>query len=225
MKNIWIIANWKANKNIKDALEWVSKVGPIVPKNEYLKVVVCPPFVCLEQVAKEVKVGGFNLIVGSQDFSVFGVGAYTGEVPAILLSGLVSLSILGHSERRKNFNETDEIVDKKVKLAKEANIIPLVCVQNEETLVPQNCKLVAYEPIWAIGTGNPDTPENANEIAKKIKQKTNQDMEVLYGGSVTSENVKNFVTQENINGVLVGGASLDAAEFVKIVKECVVETN
>lgn len=223
LKNIWIIANWKANKNISEALEWVSEVGPRIPKQENLKVVVCPNFVCLEQIAKEIKVGNYNLILGSQDLSVFETGAYTGEVPALLLSGLVSISILGHSERRKNFNESDEIVAEKVRKANEANVIPLVCVQGEETIVPKNCKLIAYEPVRAIGTGNSDTPENANVVAKNLKQKTN--LEVLYGGSVSAENVKDFVRQENINGVLVGGASLDATEFVKIVKECVVETS
>lgn len=222
-KNIWVIANWKANKNIQEALEWLSIVGPEIPKKENLKVVVCPNFICLEQVAKEIKVGNYNLMVGSQDLSSFEIGAYTGEVPAILLSGLVSLSILGHSERRKNFNETDEVVTQKVKQIKETNIMPLVCVQDGETIVPEGCKLVAYEPVWAIGTGIPDTPENANKVAGKIKQ-SNGNLEVLYGGSVTSENIKSFVKQENISGVLIGGASLDANEFVKIVKECVVET-
>lgn len=219
-KDIWIVANWKANKNIAESLEWISQVGPNIPKNEYLKIVVCPSFVCLEQVAKEIKVGGFNLMVGSQDLSTFGLGAYTGEVPAILLSGLVYLSILGHSERRKNFNETDEIVDKKVKQANEAKIISLVCVQGVEMPVPEDCNLIAYEPIWAIGTGNPDTPENASGIAKNLKQKYGQDLEVLYGGSVNSENVKGFINQEFLSGVLVGNASLNAAEFIKIIKEC-----
>src|SRR3989344_155131 len=113
MKNIWVIANWKANKTISEALEWISVVGPQIPKLETLKVVVCPAFICLEQVAKEIKVGAYNLTVGSQDLSCFGAGAYTGEVPGSLLSGLVSLAILGHSERRKNFGETDEIIAQK----------------------------------------------------------------------------------------------------------------
>lgn len=218
-KSIWIIANWKANKNIQEALEWVSVVGPQIPKDEQLKIVVCPNFICLEQVAKEVKVGGFNLMVGSQDLSVFGTGAYTGEVPANLLSGLVSLSILGHSERRKNFNETNEIVAKKAKQAQTAGITPLICVQHIETPIPDGGKLVAYEPVWAIGTGEPDTAGNANRAAGNLKQ-NRADLEVLYGGSVNSENAKGFVMQENINGVLVGNASLDPEEFVRIIKEC-----
>lgn len=221
MKNIWIIANWKANKNISEALEWISVVGPRIPKQENLKIVVCPTFISLEQVAKEIKVGNYNLILGSQDLSVFETGAYTGEVPAALLSELVSISLLGHSERRKNFNETDEVVASKVRQAIEANIIPLVCVQGEQTPIPADCKLVAYEPVWAIGTGVSDTPANANEMAKNLKQKT--DLEILYGGSVSSENVKDFVNQEFLSGVLVGNASLEAQEFINIVKECVVE--
>lgn len=221
MKNIWVIANWKANKTIAESLEWLSIVGPGIPKEENLKVVVCPSFISLEQVAKEIKVSNYNLIVGSQDLSAFGAGAYTGEIPAALLSGIVSLSILGHSERRKNFNETDEIVAEKVRKANEVNITPLVCVQGKQTPVPENCKLVAYEPIWAIGTGNSDSPENANQVAQALKQKYSDDLEVLYGGSVTSGNIKSFVKQENISGVLIGGASLDANEFVKIIRECI----
>lgn len=221
MKNIWIIANWKANKTISEALEWISAVGPQIPKKDDLKIVVCPTFICLEQVAKEVKVGNYNLMVGSQDFSVFGTGAYTGEQPAFLLSSLVSLSILGHSERRKNFNESNEMIAQKAKNALEVNIIPLVCVQGEETEVPGGVDLIAYEPVWAIGTGNPDTSENANKVAMNIKQKSGQDLKVLYGGSINSTNVKSFIKQENINGVLVGKASLDASEFVRIIKKCI----
>lgn len=223
MKNIWVIANWKSNKNIQEALDWVSQVGPQIPKNDPpaggLKVVVCPTFSCLSEVKKAVTVGGFPILVGSQDISAFGVGAYTGEEPAELLKDLISLSIIGHSERRQNFSETDEIVSKKVEQANKNNITPLVCVQGLDTPVPNNCKLLAYEPIFAIGTGNPDTPENANQIAKTLKEKYGQDIEVLYGGSVTSENIKSFIDKKNINGALIGKASLDPQEFINIVKE------
>lgn len=213
---MWIIANWKSNKNIAEALEWVAQVGPNVPERDDLKVVVCPAFSALSEVKKAITVGNFPLLLGAQDLSPFGIGAYTGEEPAELLSHLVSLAILGHSERRKNFNETDEMVDQKVAQAKQYNITPLVCVQSAETVVPEGCKLVAYEPIFAIGTGNPDTPESANEVAKKLKQKYGQDLEVIYGGSVAVENVKGFAAQKNISGALVGKASLDPQEFLKI---------
>lgn len=224
-KNLWVIANWKSNKNISEALEWVSIVGPKLPKQDSLKIVVCPTFVCLEEVKKAVLVGNFPLMVGSQDLSPFSEGSYTGEEVAKILKDFVDLAILGHSERRKNFSETDEMVAQKTKQALENGITPLICVQGKETPVPEGCKLVAYEPIFAIGTGNPDTPENAGSVALKLKQKHGEDLEVLYGGSVTSENVKSFINQENISGVLIGRASLDAEEFIKIVKECFSETD
>ncbi len=218
---MWIIANWKSNKTILEALDWVSRVGSEIPKNEALKVVVCPTFNAISEVKKAIMIGNFPLLTGVQDLSPFEVGAYTGEEPAELLNQLADLAVLGHSERRQNFNETDEIIAQKVKQAQENNIIPLVCVQDEDTKVPDDCKLVAYEPVWAIGSGTSDTPANAGEVAKKIKEKYGKDLEVLYGGSVNSENVKAFVLQENISGVLVGNASLDAKEFLKICKNCV----
>lgn len=223
-KTIWIIANWKSNKTIAEGLDWVSKVGPQIPKRDNLKVVVCPTFSCLSEIKKMIQVNNFNLMVGSQDLSPFEEGPFTGEEAARILKEVVELSILGHSERRQNFGETDEMVAKKVGQAKDNNIIPLVCVQDENVPIPDDCKLVAYEPVWAIGTGNPDTPESANQVAKKLKEKYGNDLEVIYGGSVTSQNIKGFILQENISGVLPGKASLDAEEFIKILKECVGET-
>lgn len=219
-KNIWVIANWKSKKTIAEALDWVSKVGPEIPKQENLKVVVCPTFSSLSEVKKAITVGSFPLMVGAQDLSSFGIGAYTGEEPAELLSQLVSLSILGHSERRQNFSETDEVIAKKVQQAVDNKILPLLCVQGSNTSVPEKCKLVAYEPVFAIGTGNPDTSESANLVAKELKGKYGTDLEVTYGGSVNSQNVKGFITEADISGVLVGNASLEAQEFVKIVEIC-----
>ncbi|MBI4009327.1 triosephosphate isomerase [Candidatus Roizmanbacteria bacterium] len=224
MKKIWIIANWKSNKTIAEALDWVSYVGPKLPKKDNLKVVVCPTFSCLSEVKKAIKVGNLPLMVGSQDLSPFTIGAYTGEESASLLTQLIDLSILGHSERRKSFAETDEMVEKKFKQALENNITPLVCIQSEETPIPQNCNMVAYEPIWAIstglvntpGVGKADTPEDANKVAKAIRQKYGNNLEVIYGGSVNSQNVKGFITQGDIGGVLVGNASLNPEEFVRI---------
>ncbi len=220
---MWVIANWKSNKTISEALQWIEYVGPKLQKRENLKVVVCPTFVCLEEVKKAVVVGNYPLLVGSQDLSPFGEGSYTGEEAARILQEVVDLAILGHSERRQNFGETDEMVARKVKQALEHQIIPLVCVQGADTPVPAGCQLVAYEPIFAIGTGNPDSPDNASNIAQLLKSKYDPPaggLEILYGGSVTSENVKSFILQENISGVLVGKASLDAEEFLRIVKEC-----
>lgn len=228
-KNIWVIANWKSNKNISEALDWISQVGPQIPKVNRLKVVVCPAFSALSEVKKAVTVGNFSLMVGAQDLSPFGIGAYTGEEPAELLKELIGLAILGHSERRQNFGETEIRVVQKTEQALKNNIIPLVCVQDEKTLVPKGCQLVAYEPIFAIstgltntpGAGRADTPEDAGKVANILKQKYGSPaggLEVIYGGSVNSSNIKGFIAEGNISGVLVGNASLDALEFIKICK-------
>lgn len=217
MKNLWVIANWKSNKTIAEAIDWVSKVGPNLHLRDNIKVVVCPEFDAIEEVKKTVQVGGWKLQVGAQDLSPFGTGAYTGEEAAQNLSQLISLSILGHSERRQNFNETDEMVEKKVYQAQQNNITPLVCVQGKDTPIPESCKLAAYEPVFAIGTGNPDTPQDAQEVAKSLREKHGSDLEVLYGGSVDHQNCKAFIQQQDINGLLIGKSSLDAEEFIKIV--------
>lgn len=219
-KNLWIIANWKSNKTIAEALDWASKVGPQIHPKKNVKVIICPQFDALEEVHKTIQVGNYPLLVGSQDLSPFPPGAYTGEESAPALSPLITLAILGHSERRQNFGETDEMVAQKVEQANQAGITPLVCVQGQDTPVPSGCQLIAYEPIFAIGSDHPDTPENANEVASTFKQKYGQDLEVLYGGSVASENCSAFIKQENISGLLVGHKSLDPEEFVQIVKNC-----
>ena len=218
-KCIWVIANWKSNKTISEAVEWIAEVGPRVPKRKDVKVVVCPTFSALSEVKKAIQAGNFPIMVGSQDISSFGIGAYTGEEPAELLKPLVRLSIIGHSERRQNFSETDEMVDQKVKKTLENAITPLVCVQSEKTPVPEGCGLVAYEPIFAIGTGNADTPENASAIAQSLKSKYGESLEVLYGGSVNSDNINSFIDQSNISGVLVGKWSLDVDKFIQILEK------
>lgn len=217
MKNIWIVANWKSNKTVAEALEWIDFVGPKLEKRGDLKVVVCPPFIDVMEVKKAVLVGNFPIMVGVQDLSPYDVGAYTGEEAAAIMKDVIEFSILGHSERRQNFGETDEMVSEKVKQALSHGIIPLVCVQDENIPVPDGCKLVAYEPIFAIGSGQPDSPQDAGSKAKSLKDKY-QDIEVLYGGSVTSENAKGFLQQDNIQGLLIGQASLKAEEFVRIIE-------
>lgn len=217
VKNLWIIANWKSNKTISEALAWIDVVGPNLSKRENLKVVVCPNFTDTEEVKKAVLVGNYPLMVGAQDLSPYEDGPYTGEESARILKELVDLAIIGHSERRENFGETDEVIAEKVKRAREHQIIPLVCVQNESIPVPKEVKLVAYEPIFAIGTGNPDTPDNAGKVAEYLKNKQGNDLEVLYGGSVSADNAKAYLQQANLSGLLIGTASLDPEEFVSIV--------
>lgn len=218
MKNIWIVANWKSNKTITEALQWVDAVGPRLRKQENVKIVVCPTFIAIEEVKKATLVGNYPLLVGAQDLSPFEDGPYTGEESARILSDVVDLAILGHSERRNNFGETDEMVAEKVKRARQYHIIPLVCVQDESTPIPSDVDLVAYEPIFAIGTGHPDTPANAIVITRQLKKKHGKNLNVLYGGSVTRNNAETYLQTDELNGLLIGGASLDPVEFLKIME-------
>jgi len=213
------VANWKSNLSLSESLEWINKVGPQLNKREDLQVVVCPRFSALAELHQEIKANNYPIVLGTQDLSPFSTGSYTGEEPADLLKELVSMSIIGHSERREHFAETDEMIDKKVKLAGESGIESILCIQNSETPIPEGVKIVAYEPVFAIGTGTPDTPQNANAVAGQVKS-AHPDLEILYGGSVTSVNCQSFVDEESISGLLIGKASLDADEFLKIVSNC-----
>lgn len=222
-KNIWIIANWKSNKTIAEALEWINQVGSNIPENNNIKVVVCPTFTALSEVKKAVSESNYPITISSQDISPFDIGAYTGEEAAEILKQFVDMTLIGHSERREHFGDTDQTVEEKVKMALSSGITPLVCIQGTDTPVPDGCKLVAYEPMFAIGTGTPDTPENAEEVALEVKTKTGT--EVLYGGSVDVQNVNNFLKMKDISGVLIGKASLDPNEFIKIIEEAAVESS
>lgn len=219
MKKSFIVANWKSNKTILEAEEWFKTFNnsQLTINKEEKKVIICPPFALLPKVKGLIVNSQLPIVVGAQDVSPFEEGAYTGEVAGRLLKEFADYVIIGHSERRRNFLESDEILFKKVELAKKYGLTPIFCVQDATTKIPENVGIVAYEPVFAIGTGNPDTPENAEEIAIKIK--TNKStISVLYGGSVTSKNIKGFTQMPNIDGVLVGGASLDAQEFYAIIQ-------
>lgn len=219
MKKIFIVANWKSNKTILQAEEWFRTINnsPVTFNKEEKEVIVCAPFTLLSKV-KELTVNcKLSIAVGAQDISPFDDGAYTGEVSAKQIKEFAEFVIIGHSERRKNFLESDEMLFKKVELAKQYGLIPIFCVQDEDTQVPKSVEIVAYEPVFAIGTGNQDTAESAERIAKQIKENTGA-LFVLYGGSVTSKNVKGFTKMPNIDGVLIGGASLDAQEFYAIIQ-------
>lgn len=218
-KKLWIVANWKSNLSLSESLEWVNKVGSQLNNRGDLQVVVCPRFSALPELHQEIQTHNYPIVLGSQDLSPFDIGSFTGEEPASLLKELVSMSIIGHSERREKFAETDEMIAEKVKQAKAAGIEPILCIQNSETPIPEGAKIVAYEPVFAIGTGTPDTPENANKVATEVKS-SHPGINILYGGSVTSENCRLFVEQENISGLLIGKASLNPAEFLEIVVNC-----
>ncbi len=205
--------------SLSESLDWLSVVGPKIPANDHLKVVVCPRFSCLSELKKEIQTHNYPIIMGSQDLSPFDAGSFTGEEPAVLLKELVSMSIIGHSERRDKFGETDQMIADKAALAEYQGIEPVLCIQNSDTPVPPGVKIVAYEPVFAIGTGTPDTPDNAEKIASEVRSRRNG-LSILYGGSVTSENCASFISENNIIGLLIGKASLDPREFLKIIENC-----
>jgi len=207
MKKLFIAGNWKSNKTIAEARDWLNAFHV---EATGITVVVCVPYTSLSGMASSL----FEL--GAQNVSAFGEGAYTGEVTARQVKELARWVIIGHSERRKNFGETDEILTNKVKRAHEAGLQIIYCVPDENTLVPDGTEVVAYEPTWAIGTGKTDSPENANEVARNIKKKPAVQT-VIYGGSVTPDNVKSFVSMDAIDGVLPGGASLDPQKFAQLI--------
>lgn len=181
------------------------------------EIVVCPSFTALPILKSLIINDKSSIKLGAQDISPFDEGAYTGEVNGKQIKEYADFVLIGHSERRRNFMESDESLFKKVELAIQHGLTPIYCAQGTETQIPSDSTIVAYEPIDAIGTGRPDTPESAEEVASFFKKNYNVQY-VLYGGSVTSKNVKEFTQISNINGVLVGGASLDVREFYTIIQ-------
>lgn len=217
MKKTFIVANWKSNMTSSEAKSWVEQLDIQSLDLSGKEVVICPPLTLLSDLKLHFVNNKLNVDLGAQNISPFEEGAYTGEVSAKQVKEFVQYVIVGHSERRKNFGETDEILFKQFNLARENGLKVIYCVQGKETRIPDGSDLVAYEPINAIGTGNPDSPENAEEIAAYFKANFKVST-VLYGGSVTADNVGSFTKMPNIDGVLVGKASLDAREFYEIIK-------
>lgn len=221
MKKLFIIANWKSNKNAAEAKMWfesISKLKTQISERKEKTVIICPPFTLLPYTQNNIQQLHLQWYVGAQNISPFKQGAYTGEVNASQVKEFGEYTILGHSERRDNFQEDDDLLIKKVELAVQYGLIPIFCIQGVETPIPKDVILAAYEPVFAIGTGVPDTPENAESVIKAIKKKNPHVKYVLYGGSVTGDNVRSFTGKPLIDGVLVGGASLDPKKFADIVK-------
>jgi triosephosphate isomerase len=246
MRRSIIAGNWKMNNTIEEGIKLVEGLKELV-KEANGDVVVCPPFVALDAVLKAVK--GTNIKVGAQNMHFEEKGAYTGEVAPEMLEKMgVEYVIIGHSERRQYFNETDETVNKKVKKALEHNLIPITCCGETlgereanvtEEVLGKQIKLglagltteqvekivIAYEPIWAIGTGKTATDEQANEtiayirsvVAAMYGKETADKVRIQYGGSVKPSTIKAQMAQSDIDGALVGGASLKSEDFAAIV--------
>ena len=220
MNKVFIVANLKSYKTENESKEWLEnlkKIKDIGVSLENKEIIVCPPFQLLLMFKTYILENNLPVSIGAQDVSPFDEGAYTGEVNAKQIKDFADYVLIGHSERRKNFGETDDVLSKKTVLALKYELTPIYLIQNKDTVVSQGIQIIAYEPIFAIGSGNPDTPGNANEIAGFLKSK-NSDYKLLYGGSVSSQNVNSFTSLSNISGVLVGSASLDALEFIKIIE-------
>jgi triosephosphate isomerase len=220
----YLVGNWKSNKTLEESLEWLSEMrGLSIPKET--EVVICPPYPYLATLASDER-KATNLRLGVQDISPFPYGAYTGAIAAEMVKQWADFAILGHSERRKYFHESHQEVANKVDRCFEAGIKPIVCVDedyiDQQIAAIQNEHLaniiIAYEPLSAIGSGDPDTPEHAVAVARAIKDKAETDVPVLYGGSVKPGNIQAFLSHPEISGALVGGASLDAQTWNALIQ-------
>ncbi len=241
-----VAGNWKMHTSVTEALRLALELVDGLDGVSGVEKVICPPFVSLEPVARVLR--GTSVKLGAQNMHHRDQGAYTGEVSAGMLAGLCDYVVLGHSERRQHFGETDEAVNLKVKAAFRAGLRPIVCVG--ETLEQRESGkaaevvagqvrgaleglhnimdlAIAYEPVWAIGTGVAATPDTASEIMGGVVLPTLQELytrdpaaqvRLLYGGSVSPGNVEAFAGLESVHGALVGGASLRADQFVEIAR-------
>ncbi len=247
-RKLIIAGNWKMNKTAAEALALVGNLKLELAKIREVDIVICPPFTALESVSKVIL--DSNLRLGAQNMSEQNFGAFTGEICAGMLKEFsVRYVILGHSERRQYFAETDEIVNKKLHTALKHGVVPVVCIgevlaEREAGKTAHVLKtqiagafagitaeaagpiVIAYEPVWAIGTGKTATPEMAvdahkiirAEVARLLGAEVAAAMRILYGGSVKPDNATALIGQEEIDGALVGGASLKPDSFAAIVK-------
>src|ERR687894_473028 len=242
-------ANWKMNKTVREAQEYTAALLPrAADAEEDVEVVVCAPLTCLHEVGR--MAGNSAVIAGAQNFYYEDSGAFTGEVSAPMLLDVGARAVLvGHSERREIFGETDEMVARKAKRAVEADILPIVCVGEtkeerdaggmwekvsgqvrrvleELDEVGGDGIVFAYEPIWAIGTGDTATPEDAQDAIGRIRELLREErggdladgVRALYGGSVKPNNVAEIMAQDDVDGALVGGASLEVDSFAQLIE-------
>ena len=212
-----IVANLKANKTWDQMSLWLDQIGNSSLVRSFSgTIIVAPSTPFLVSASEQIKSKNLPLKLSSQDVSKYEQGAYTGEFTASQIADICQYAIIGHSERRQNFGEDDKVLAQKVSLAKKTTVEPIYCVQEAFDLIPQGVKIVAYEPIFAIGTGNPDSPQNVEKVATQINQAG--DFTVIYGGSVSGENVKSFLSKNIIEGVLVGATnSVDPQKFIQII--------
>ena len=243
-----IAGNWKMNKTIVESIALAKELKDFVRGVEGVEIVICPPFTSL-WVTQEI-INGTNIHLGAQNMYGEEKGAFTGETSPLMLKNVgCEYVILGHSERREYFKESSEEVASKVKIALDFNLIPIVCVGEKleekgitKEVIEKQIKalfekinlsaaeklIIAYEPVWAIGTGKNATSNNANSVIKFIRAlfaskygiKTADRIKILYGGSVSPQNINELMNESDIDGALVGGASLQALSFFHIIRNC-----
>ncbi len=223
----YVIANWKAHKNYQEVNEWCNVfLDKIAYSNQLqnslkqgrLSIIICPPdpFIALVK-ARFLKTT--NIFVGVQSLSQYDDGAYTGETTARMVAGVADYSLIGHSERRQLFNETNEVIAAKTAMAFKYMITPLVCVRTIQDTIPAETTFVVYEPVWAIGTGKNEQPKAVVEMKQMLKIGPAQ--KFIYGGSVTPENCMGYLSEAAIDGILPGKASLDPQTFYEMVSQVV----
>ncbi len=212
----YIVANWKANKNLNEAYEWLEIFLKQLAPKPNISVVICPPLPLLIPL-KEKLVGRNNIFLGAQNISNFEEGQYTGETTVKTLKGLVSYAIVGHSERRRYFLEEDDILSQKVQLASKYAITPIYCIRGINDKIPPGVSMIAYEPVDAIGTGQNESPVNVITLKKQLGVR--EDSIFLYGGSVDPKNSQTYLELPEIAGLLVGTTSLDPVNFAAIVNQ------
>lgn len=224
----YLIANWKSYLNNTQSLSWLKQLETLAPPiSSDLKVIVCLPFTDLPEFNRHLNLSKTPLFVGAQTVSSYPAGKHTGDITAGMLSELVTYCLVGHSERRSIFKETSKDVADQCKRLIEQNITPIICVDSPyiddqiKELFDQNIPLskciFTYEPTSAIGTQKPESPENATKVISKITLLTNGDSPILYGGSVSPENILSFTSQSAIDGVLVGTNSLKPSSFSQLI--------
>ncbi|RPF57499.1 triose-phosphate isomerase [Abyssicoccus albus] len=252
MRTPIIAGNWKMNKTVTEAREFMESLSTL-PKSSDVEAVICAPFIHLTTLIDLAK--DTPLVIGAENAHYENSGAFTGEVSPHALNDMgIEYVILGHSERREYFNETDELINKKVHAVYSNGMIPIVCVGESESereaneqnnivteqvtkamegLTDEQAKsiVIAYEPIWAIGTGKSATENDAGEMATVIREHVQSiyneqvasSVRIQYGGSVKPENIKQYMAQTDIDGALVGGASLKADSFVQLLEGAINE--
>ena len=258
MRKPLIIGNWKMNTTLADASVLATQIKNAAGNLDAVEIVLCPPFVWLAPLKEILEHKPRNLHLGAQNMWFADKGALTGEISPVMLKNLADFVILGHSERRSHFDESNALINDKIHAALHHGITPVICVGELKKMPEQKRRgrptrvevksnvafqlqsalagisaekaekiVVAYEPVWAIGTGNPATGSYAASVifqlrqvlVKKYSQNLAERVRILYGGSVDSQNVSEFILQPEIDGVLAGGASLKAKEFIAICRE------